>query len=198
VEVIAMPKLLHARPPTGAEEEQKIRKLAGSRHAPADWAMRARMILLSWGGARTSTIAAQLGCHMQTVRERLARFNTEGLDGLGDRPGMGRRPRITEAERGRIIALARSVPPGRPERMAGGDLAADDETGPPQWTLNTLTEAAQNEGINVHRSQLRRILLDERVRWRHTRSWAESKDPDFVPKGRPSSGSTPTRPSRPR
>jgi len=193
-----MPKLLHARPPTGAEEEQKIRKLAGSRHAPADWAMRARMILLSWGGARTSTIAAQLGCHMQTVRERLARFNTEGLDGLGDRPGMGRRPRITEAERGRIIALARSVPPGRPERMAGGDLAADDETGPPQWTLNTLTEAAQNEGINVHRSQLRRILLDERVRWRHTRSWAESKDPDFVPKGRPSSGSTPTRPSRPR
>ena len=193
-----MPKLLHARPPTGAEEEQKIRKLAGSRHAPADWAMRARMILLSWGGARTSTIAAQLGCHMQTVRERLARFNTEGLDGLGDRPGMGRRPRITEAERGRIIALARSVPPGRPERMAGGDLAADDETGPPQWTLNTLTEAAQNEGINVHRSQLRRILLDERVRWRDTRSWAESKDPDFVPKGRPSSGSTPTRPSRPR
>jgi transposase len=193
-----MPKLLYARPPASAEEEQKIRKLAGSRHAPADWAMRARMILLSWGGARTSTIAAQLGCHMQTVRERLARFNTEGLDGLGDRPGMGRRPRITEAERGRIIALARSVPPGRPERMAGGDLAADDETGPPQWTLNTLTEAAQNEGINVHRSQLRRILLDERVRWRHTRSWAESKDPDFVPKGRPSSGSTPTRPSRPR
>jgi Homeodomain-like domain len=85
VEVIAMPKLLHARPPADTEEERKIGKLAGSRHAPADWAMRARMILLSWGGARTSTIAAQLGCHMQTVRERLARFNTEGLDGLGDR-----------------------------------------------------------------------------------------------------------------
>lgn len=193
-----MPKLLHARLPASVEEEQKVRKLAGSRHAPADWAMRARMILLSWGGARTSAIAAQLGCHMQTVRERLARFNAEGLDGLGDRPGMGRRPRITETERGRIIALARSVPPGRPQRTPGGDLAADDETGPPQWTLNTLTEAAQNEGINVHRSQLRRILLAEKVRWRHTRSWAESKDPDFVPKGRPSLGSTPTRRRTPR
>jgi transposase len=134
VDVIAMPKLLYARPPANAEEEQKIRKLAGSRHAPADWVMRARMILLSWGGARTSTIAGQLCCHMQTVRERLARFNTEGVDGLGDRPGMGRRPRITEAERGRIIALARSVPSGRPQRSPGGDLAADDETGPPQWT----------------------------------------------------------------
>jgi transposase len=198
VEVIAMPKLLYARPPANAEEEQKIRKLAGSRHAPADWVMRARMIAASWGGARTSTIAAQLGCHMQTVRERLARFNAEGLDGLGDLPGMGRRPRITETERGRIIALARSVPPGRPQRSPGGDLTAVEETGPPQWTLNTLTEAAQHEGINVHRSQLRRILLNERVRWRHTRSWAESKDPDFVPKGRPSSGSTPTRRRTPR
>jgi transposase len=193
-----MPKLLHARPPASAEEEQKIRKLAGSRHAPADWAMRARMILLSWGGARTSTIAAQLGCHMQTVRERLARFNAEGLDGLGDRPGMGRKPRITQGERGRIIALARSVPPGRPHRSPGGDLAVDDETGPPQWTLNTLTEAAQNEGIRVHRSQLRRILMAEKVRWRHTRSWATSDDPDFAPKGRPSSGSTPTRRRGPR
>ncbi|WP_052914980.1 helix-turn-helix domain-containing protein [Protofrankia coriariae] len=97
-----------------AEEEQKIRKLAGSRHAPGDWILRARMIVASWEGERTSTIAARLGCHMQTVRERLARFNAEGLDGLGDRPGAGRPPRITERERGRIIALARANPPGRP------------------------------------------------------------------------------------
>jgi transposase len=193
-----MPKLLYARPPANPEEEQKIRKLAGSRHAPADWTTRAKMIAASWDGARTSTIAGQLGCHMQTVRERLARFNTEGLDGLGDLPGAGRKRRITEVQRGRIIALARSVPPGRPARTAGGDLAAADETGPPQWTLDTLTEAARADGIAVHRSQVRRILLAERVRWRHTRSWAESKDPDFAPKGRPWSGSTPARPRRAR
>jgi transposase len=193
-----MPKLLYARPPANPEEEQKIRKLAGSRHAPADWTMRAKMIAASWDGARTSTIAGQLGCHMQTVRERLARFNTEGLDGLGDLPGAGRKRRITEVQRGRIIALARSVPPGRPHRSTGGDLAYADEHGPPQWTLDTLTEAARADGIDVHRSQVRRILLAEKVRWRHTRSWTESKDPDFAPKGRRCSGSTPTRPSRPR
>jgi transposase len=193
-----MPKLLHARPPTDAEEERKIRKLAGSRHAPVDWAMRAKMIAASWDGDRTSTIAAQLGCHMQTVRERLTRFNAEGLDGLGDLPGAGRKRRITEVERGRIIALARSVPPGRPERTPGGDLAAADETGPPRWTLNSLTEAAQADGIQVRRSQLRRILMAEKVRWRHTRSWATSDDPDFAPKGPRSSGSTPTRRRGPR
>jgi Homeodomain-like domain len=53
---------------------------------PADWVMRAKMIAASWGGDRTHTIAARLGCHMQTVRERLARFNAEGIDGLGDLP----------------------------------------------------------------------------------------------------------------
>ncbi|MFF5234686.1 helix-turn-helix domain-containing protein [Dactylosporangium sp. NPDC000521] len=188
-----MPKLLYARPPVDAEEERKVRKLAGARHAPADWIMRAKMIAASWDGERTSGIAARLGCHMQTVRERLARFNAEGIDGLGDLPGAGRKRRITEGERGRIIALARSVPPGRPQRTAGGDLSCADEQGPPQWTLDSLTEAARVEGIDVHRSQVRRILLAERVRWRHTRSWAESKDPDFAPKEQLSSSSTPTR-----
>jgi hypothetical protein len=43
-----MPKLSYARPPADAEEEHKIRKLAGSRHAPADWVMRAKMIVASY------------------------------------------------------------------------------------------------------------------------------------------------------
>ena len=193
-----MPKLLHARAPADAEEERKVRKLAGSRHGPADWVMRARMIVASWDGARTSAIAAQLGCHMQTVRERFARFNAEGLDGLGDRPGAGRKRRISELQRGRIIALARAVPPGRPQRTAGGDLVAADEAGPAHWTLDSLTAAARAEGIQVARSQVRRILLAERVRWRHPRSWAVSTDADFAEKGRRSSGSTPTRRRAPR
>ncbi len=31
-----MPKLLFTRPPLNADEERKIRKLAGARHAPSD------------------------------------------------------------------------------------------------------------------------------------------------------------------
>ncbi|WP_425552465.1 helix-turn-helix domain-containing protein [Dactylosporangium maewongense] len=81
--------------------------------------MRAKMIAASWDGERTSGIAARLGCHIQTVRKRLARFNAEGIDGLGDLPGAGRKRRISEHERGRIIALARSVAPGRPRRRRG-------------------------------------------------------------------------------
>src|SRR3954451_4632046 len=55
---------------------------------------------------------------------------------------------------------------------------------PLEWSLDALVSAAHQAGIAIARSQLRRILLKEGVRWRQVRSWALSKDPDFVPKGR--------------
>ena len=109
------------------------------------------------------------------------------MDGLGDRPGAGRTPRLTEHEWGRIIRLARSTPPGKPTRM-GDDLQPQEPDQDAQWSLDALARAAHEQGIQVERSQIRRILLKEGVRWRHPRSWAESSDPDFVPKG---SGSSP-------
>ena len=179
-----MPKLLRARAPQNIEEQRKIRKLAGSRHAPGDWIFRARIISLSWQGLRTAKIAHRLGCHSKTVRKRLHRFNAEGIDGLGDRPGAGRKPRITEDERSRIIALLSKDPPGKLLTEPGGALGAEDETKAAYWTLDALAEAANEMGIEVGRSQVRRILLAEGVRWRRTRPWAESPDPEFVPKDR--------------
>jgi transposase len=152
------------------------------------------MIARSWEGARTSTIAAEVGRQLQTVRERIQAFNERGVDGLGIKPGSGRRPRLSEADRGAIIALARSSPPGKlvPEPDSG-ELQAHDEEGVAEWTLDALAEAAQSQGIQVARSQVRRMLLTERVRWRRTRRWATSADPDFAPKGRRSSPSTRSR-----
>ena len=188
-----MPKLLCARAPEDLEEGRKIRRLAGSRHAPGDWIIRARIISLSWQGLRTAKIAEKLGCHPKTVRTSIHRFNTEGIDGLGDRPGAGRKPRITQDERSRIIALVAKDPPGRLRRYDGLPPETLDETKAAYWTLDTLVEAAQEMGIEVGRSQLRRILPREGVRWRNTRPWAESTDLEFVPKGRGSSVCTPTR-----
>jgi len=148
---------------------------------------------LSWQDLRTAKIAEKLGCHPKTVRKRLHRFNAEGIDGLGDRPGAGRKPHITEDERSEIIALLSKAPPGKLVTEPGGGLCAEDEKGAAYWTLDTLAEAAQQMGIAVGRSQVRRILLAEGVRWRNTRPWAESPDPEFAPKGPGSSSSTPTR-----
>ena len=188
---------LYARPPTDPAEERTLRKLANARHAPASLIQRARIITASWDGASVPELAERLGCHPKTVYKWLHRFNdAHGIDGLADLPRAGLPRRITETERGRIIALARTQPPGRLHQGGEGLLAPDQPEAPAHWTLDTLAQAAQAEGIAVGRSQVRRILLSERVRWRRTRSWATSTDPDFAPKEHRSSPAPPPRPRR--
>src|SRR3954468_1942653 len=179
-----MPKLLFARPPVDAVEKRTVRTLAGARHAPADWIRRAQMIALSWDGLRVPAIATTLGCSQKAVRHRLGRLAPDGLDGLGDRPGAGRKPRIGQEQRSRLIALVAGPPPGRLQRDGAGELVATDATGPAVWTLDALTAAARAAVIDIARSQVRRILLAEGVRWRRPRSWAASADPEFVPQER--------------
>jgi transposase len=193
-----VPKYLRARAPQDGSEARQVRRLAGARHAPADWIERARIVALSWDGLGVRGIAAEVGCHENTVRRWLHRFNAAGIDGLGNRPGAGRKRRITEAQRSAIIALARSVPPGRLVRDGAGELSTEREEGPAQWTLDTLTRVAREAGIGVGRSQVRRILRAEKVRWRRTRTWATSTDPEFAPKGPASWSSTPPRRRAPR
>jgi transposase len=185
--------VLRARPSRDEDEQALIRRLARARKAPRDLVLRARMVELSWAGRRVPAIAAELRCGQKTVRRWLHRFNHSGLEGLEDLGGQGRKRRITQDERSRIIALVKTVPPGRLEMQPYGDLWAADESGPPEWTLDALTAVAHAEGIEIGRSQVRRILLAEGVRWRRTHSWARSKDPDFAPKGQGSSTSTRTR-----
>jgi transposase len=185
---------LYARPPTDPAEERTLRKLAAARHAPASLIQRARIITTSWDGAGVPEVAQRLGCHPKTVYKWLHRFNqTHGIDALADLPRPGLPRRITETERGRIIALARSAPPGRLQQGGEGLLPPAQPQAPAHWTLDALAERAQAEGIRVGRSQVRRILQAERVRWRSTRSWTQSTDPEFAPKEPRSSPSTPPR-----
>ena len=189
---MATPRL-HARPPADPAEQRTLRKLAAARHAPASWVQRARIVTDSWDGASVTELAERLGCTTKTVYKWLHRFNTLGIDGLADAPRSGIPRRISEHDRGRIIALARSTPPGRLVQGGEGLMAPSEPTAPAVWTLDALTDAAQAQGIRVARSQVRRILLAEGLRWRRTRSWITSPDPDFAPKERRSSPSTPTR-----
>ena len=59
-------------------------------------------------------------------------------------------------------------------------MVARGEEGSARWTLNALAQAAKVAGIRVKRSRIRRIYLRDGVRWRHTHSWGNSSDPDFV------------------
>jgi hypothetical protein len=101
-------------------------------------------------------------CHPQTGYAGVSTAEgAEGIDGLGDRPGAGRKPRLTQTQRcSWIISLVATDPPGRLVRGAGGELEARlDEQNEAHWTLDALTVATREHGIVVGRSQVRRIHL---------------------------------------
>jgi Homeodomain-like domain len=99
-----MPKILRARPARDEQEARSLRKLAASRHGPADWIEHAKLVVSSWDGWRVEAIAAELHCRPLTVRRRLHRFDAEGFEGLGDRPRPGRPRRLTHADDSALIA----------------------------------------------------------------------------------------------
>ncbi len=98
-----------------------------------------------------------------------------------DAPRSGRPETYTEEQRSQVIAKARGLPP-KPE---GEDL-------PPtcHWTLDRLQEELNKEGLPIKRSQIRRILKAERIKWQKSRTWLESDDPEFGAKRGRSSSST--------
>lgn len=185
-----MPKILQVRAPKDEKEERWVHKMAGSRHGPTDWTVHARMVTKSWDGERVEAIAQELHCSPQTVRRRLHRFDVEGIEGLGDHPKPGRPRRLTVEDDSKLIKLARQAPPGRLVTQRDGTMVAREEEGEAQWSLNALARAAQEAGISIRRSQIRRILSREGVRWRNTHSWSEPHDKDFIPKERRSSSIT--------
>ncbi|MFF3484138.1 transposase [Streptomyces sp. NPDC002701] len=130
--------VLWARPERDEDERAVVRRLARARKTPQDAVMRARMMELSWSGLLVPSIAVELDCSRKTVRCWLHRFNRSGLQGLDDLGGQGRRRQISEQERSRIIALVKTVPPGRLRWEPVGKLWAFDESGPAEWTLDSL------------------------------------------------------------
>ena len=166
------------------EERAKVERLARSRAAPARLVGRARIIELAVEGQTAPAIARRLGIAEPAVRLWLRRFNAGGLAGLEDAPRSGRPPTYTESQRGRVIAAARALPP-KPD---SGEV-------PPtcHWTLGRLAAELNKQGLPIRRSQVRRILKAEHIRWQKPRTRLESDDPTFAEKRGPSSGSTSTR-----
>jgi transposase len=166
------------------EERAKIERLVRARTAPVRLVSRARIIQLAAAGMRVPTIAQQLELSGKCVRLWLARFNQAGLDGLADAPRAGRPRTYREDTYSRVIAKARSLPP----KPAEGEMAPTCH-----WTLDRLQAELAKEGLAIKRSQIRRILKAEHIKWQKPRTWLESDDPQFAEKRGPSSGSTPSR-----
>jgi transposase len=165
-----------------AEEQATIEQLTRAQSAPVRLVRRARIILLAAQGITAPAIAEQLRVSEKAVRQRIQRFAVEGLAGLDDAPRTGRPRTYTEDVYSQVVAKARELPP-RP---------AEAEVPPTcHWTLDRLQAELAKDGLTIKRSQIRRLLKAEHIKWQKPRTWLESTDPDFAEKRGPSSGSTP-------
>ncbi len=171
---------LQLRPVTD-EEQTKIERLARAPSAPVRLVRRAGIIRLATQGQTVPVIARHLGVSEKAVRHWLKRFGAAGMEGLEDAPRSGR-PRTYHPDvTNQVIAKAHSLPP-KPK---------EEETPPTcHWTLDRLQAELAKDGIPIKRSQIRRLLKAEHIKWQQPRTWLESTDPAFAEKRGPSSGST--------
>jgi transposase len=123
---------------------------------------RARIILLASADQSTRSIARRVGVQPRVVSTWRHRFAEQGLAGLEDKPRSGKQP-IYGVETGqRILALLDDPPPA----------------GYGRWDGPLLARALGD----VHVQYVWRFLRQQKIDLRATKSWCESKDPEFVRK----------------
>ena len=159
-----------------AEEEEQIRKLAGSRKQPLHLVKRAKIIQSMMDDPRLPADEAGIDAGYKSRdpgRKWVKRFNEHGIGGLEDRPRSGRPATHTEGVRSSLVSLAVQKP---------------DSLGYPfgLWTLERLQRAfEEREGVHLSDSTIWEWLDAEGLKWKRQQSWfheAERHDSQFVEK----------------
>lgn len=136
---------------------------------------RARVILLSSGHVGKREIAQRVGYTPQWVRIIIHRFNEGGTDGIAWYPYFHapRGPRSFTAD---IVEQIAEIALSPPKELIGMT----------QWSLAKLRQYMVEQGLlaEISLEWLRQLLRRCGVRWRRTKTWKESKDPEFWPKYR--------------
>lgn len=150
--------------------KRQLSNTVNSRHA--------RIILLSRGGVCNREIAERVDCTPQWVRKVIHRFNASGegggIDAITWYPACGRRgPRKFLAD---VIEQITEVALSPPKQLIGMSV----------WSLPKLRDYLVEQKIigSISIEWLRQILRRHKVRWRHTKTWKESTDPEFQTKYR--------------
>jgi transposase len=152
-------------------ERRKLRRLKRQQRNAVNRA-HARVILLSSGRVCNREIAKRVGYTIQWVRTIIHRFNDRGLKGIEWYPyWQTRGPRRFLAE---VVEEIAQVALSSPQALIGMT----------QWSLRKLREYLVSQRIirEVSISWLRELLRRHGVRWRRTKTWKESQDPDFAAK----------------
>jgi transposase len=147
--------------------KRQLSNAVNSRHA--------RIILLSRGAVANAEIAKRCGCSPTWVRVIIHRFNDGSIDAITWWPWYSHRsgPRKFVAEITEQIAEVALSPP---RQLIGLSV----------WSLAKLRDYLIEQKIvmRISLEQLRQILRQRKIRWRHTKTWKDSTDEQFWPEYR--------------
>lgn len=126
---------------TEEEKRELQRRISTDTTAKRDH-FRARIVLLRSEGMKQKDVADQLGVSLVTVNKWSQRFEREGLDGLCDRAGRGRKSSIPPSIVQEVIGLATQIPPGRMRARSTREIAAKVGISPASvrriWSANDI------------------------------------------------------------
>ena len=152
----------------------RARLAAALRASDAFTVRRAQIVLASAAGRRPRTIARDLRCAVQTVRNGVRAFNAGGLAALtaGSSRPKSAAPVLGEVELGRRRAILH-----QPPRAFGHPRST--------WTLALLARTAHEQGLSptvLSGATVRQALLRLGVGWKRAKRWLTSPDPAYAPK----------------
>ncbi len=147
--------------------KRQLSNAVNSRHA--------RIILLSRGDFINREIGERCGCTATWVRKIIHRFNQGGIDAIMWYPyycGYAGPKNFLAQVTEQICQVALSPP----KELIGMSV----------WSLPKLREYLLDQKIiaSISLEWLRQVLRRNKVKWRHTKSWKDSTDPQFWPKYR--------------
>ena len=153
-----------ARPIKRIEAEPEIVKELRRRERAATSTVRAKerasMVLLRLDGMSVTAAAARLGTTPKRVSTWTQRFVTEGLKGLEDKPGRGRKPSIPAEKIERVVSEATRPP--KPRK---------------RWSVRTMSRHA-----GVSPSTVQRVWSKNALKPHIVRTFKLSTDPRFEEK----------------
>lgn len=141
---------------TEDERAELRRRIRGSTVSKRD-SLRAEIILRCSEGKRQQDVAAEVGVSVASVNKWSQRFAAEGLDGLKDKPGRGRKPTIAPEVIERVVTQATQPPEGQR-----------------RWSTRTMAEA-----VGISHSTVQRIWSANDLKPHRTRTFKLSNDKNF-------------------
>jgi transposase len=142
---------------TEAERAELQRRVASTRTSKRD-SGRAEIILLRADGVKQEEVAKRLGTSEVRVSKWTSRFMKTRLTGLVDKPGRGRKARISPRKIESVITKSLQTPPA----------------GRTRWSVRTMAES-----VGVSRHTVHRIWRHNDIRPHLARTFKISTDPEF-------------------